>query len=49
MPVLSSRDTADGVNHKDELNSAVQLPKFRLVAAWHAACIMHDACYVAQG
>lgn len=30
-------------NHRDELDSAVQqLPNFRSVVAWHAACMTHD-------
>ena len=30
----------------DELNSAVQLSNFRLLVAWHTACMM---LYIAQG
>ena len=30
----------------DELNTVVQLPNFRLLVAWHAACMM---LYIVQG
>ena len=33
-------------NHREELDSAVQLPNFRSLVAWHAACMM---LHIAQG
>ena len=29
----------------DKLDSAVQLPNFRSLVAWHTACMMHDTVY----
>ena len=45
LPLVHARGVTI-VHARDELDSAVQLPNFRLVAAWHAACIMHRRCAI---
>ena len=36
----------NAASKRDELDSAVQFSNFRLVVAWHAACMMHTECYI---